>query len=103
VPVPIAVHPLDPPTTFGAPAPRLHHEPQHEPPREPHRERHPAGEFASPVALSPPEAEPRVTRLVDVINERPAPAEPVQHEQPALVVDDFAWDLDEPEDYSAPV
>ena len=98
-------------------------------------------------ALRPPEAEPRVTRLVDLINERPpeplralpepepdprhasaepepsrapAPAEPDPrpspfrsraaelrhahaHEQPALVVDDFAWDLDEPEDYSAPV
>jgi hypothetical protein len=122
-------HPLDPPTVFGAPA------------------------------LAPPEAEPRVTRLVDVINQAepepeperqwererepgpepepepaPEPAEPMLggehqsprdepatphrerhqasihelrplHEQPALVVDDFAWDLDdgEPGDYSAPV
>jgi hypothetical protein len=100
-----AMHPLDPPTIHRAPA------------------------------MMPPEAEPRVTRLVDLINEpdqpqpnllpehrsapvaepppvphrerhrasvhelRPSPA----HEQPALVMDDFAWDLDEPEDYSAPV
>jgi hypothetical protein len=41
-----------------------------------------------------------------VINdtEPPPPPEPQPtHEQPALVVDDFAWDVDEPEDYSAPV
>jgi hypothetical protein len=100
-----AMHPLDPPTIHRAPA------------------------------MMPPEAEPRVTRLVDVINEPDEPqpnllpehqSAPVQetepvphrerhrasvhelrpnpaHEQPALVVDDFAWDLDEPEDYSAPV
>jgi hypothetical protein len=100
-----AMHPLDPPTIHRAPA------------------------------MMPPEAEPRVTRLVDVINEPderqpnllpehgPAPVHEPQpvphrerhqasvhelrpnpaHEQPALVVDDFAWDLDEPEDYSAPV
>jgi hypothetical protein len=97
---PPALHPLDPPTIHRAPA------------------------------MSPPEAEPRVTRLVDVINESepnllpehgPAPVQdpvphrerhqasvhelhPVpSHEQPALVVDDFAWDLDDPGDYSAPV
>jgi hypothetical protein len=64
--------------------------------------------------LQPPEAEPRITRLVDVINEV-EPREPqrfrareLRHapavEQPALVVDDFAWDLDDdPGDYSAPV
>jgi hypothetical protein len=100
-----AMHPLDPPTIHRAPA------------------------------MMPPEAEPRVTRLVDLINEpdqpepnllpehRSAPVEEPQpvphrerhrasvhelrpspaHEQPALVMDDFAWDLDEPEDYSAPV
>ena len=68
----------------------------------PHHERHPVREFARPVALVPPEAEPRVTRLVDVINDVPAAA-PQQHEQSALVVDDFAWDLDDPGDYSAPV
>jgi hypothetical protein len=59
------------------------------------------------VRLVPPEAEPRVTRLVDVINEKRRPAKPPApeptHEQPALVVDDFAWDLDDPGDYSAPV
>jgi hypothetical protein len=114
-----AMHPLDPPTIHRTPAmhpldpPTIHRAP----------------------AMMPPEAEPRVTRLVDVINEPeepqpnlppehgPAPVEepaPVPHrerhrasvhelrpnpahEQPALVVDDFAWDLDEPEDYSAPV
>jgi hypothetical protein len=71
-----------------------------EPPATPHRERHRVREFERPVALVPPEAEPRITRLVDVINEQdPAPA----HEQPALVVDDFAWDLDDSGDYSAPV
>jgi hypothetical protein len=54
--------------------------------------------------LVPPEAEPRVTRLVDVINDSPTPPEPrPTHEQAALVVDDFAWDLDDPDDYSAPV
>src|SRR5205814_9970082 len=74
-------------------------------PRRPHRERHPGREFAQPMALVPPEAEPRVTRLVDVINDRPEPAPPTprpKHEQTALVVDDFAWDIDDPEDYSAP-
>ena len=60
-------------------------------------------EFVRPFALVPPEAEPHVTRLVDVINDNP-PAQPAPaHEHPALVVDDFAWDLDEPGDYSAPV
>lgn len=145
---PAAVHPLDPPTTFREP------EPEPRPaPAQPHRERHPAREFPTPVVLVPPEAEPRVTRLVDVINEPeppleppeaqpepalepPEPAEPHAPEpadqrrlaeaadhppaatepddrrppptrpedlQPALVVDDFAWDLDDPDDYSAPV
>jgi hypothetical protein len=110
-------HPLDAPTTVGAPfSPDHPLEPQtevslppehrspvtaaaHAAPATPHRERHPGREF-SKIALVPPEAEPKVTRLVDVINDRPAP---VQHEQPALVVDDFAWDLDDPGDYSAPV
>jgi hypothetical protein len=64
----------------------------------PHHERHQVREFA----LVPPEAEPRVTRLVDVINEPDEPAPAPTHEQPALVVDDFAWDLDDPDDYSAP-
>ncbi|MFL5896358.1 MAG: hypothetical protein ACJ76Z_14755, partial [Thermoleophilaceae bacterium] len=62
--------------------------------------------------LSPPEAEPRVTRVAEAEPEpEPEPDrkpedEPVMatvHEQPALVVDDFAWDLDDPGDYSAPV
>jgi hypothetical protein len=75
-----AVHPLDPPTTFGRPL---------DPP-------------APSVRLVPPEAEPRVTRLVDVINERKRPAPEPDYEQAALVVDDFAWDLDDPRDYSAP-
>jgi hypothetical protein len=90
------LHPLDPPTIHRAPL------------------------------IAPPEAEPRVTRLVDLINSpdpdpepEPEPAPPVRPhrerhqasvhelrpipEQPALVVDDFAWDLDDPGDYSAPV
>lgn len=121
-PHPYAAHPLDPPTTFGAPrpdfdprtevslppehrSPDTRMPPEHMAPRAPatpHHERHAVREFA----LVPPEAEPRVTRLVDVINEPAAtkatpPPAPV-HEQPALVVDDFAWDLDDPDDYSAP-
>jgi hypothetical protein len=108
-------HPLDPPTTIGQPfdppteqsLPPEHRSPTHLPPEHagapsapdtPHRERHAVREFA----LVPPEAEPRVTRLVDVINERRQPAPAPTHEQPALVVDDFAWDLDDPDDYSAP-
>jgi hypothetical protein len=118
-PDPEVSHPLDAPTMFGADdafdpptEPSLtpeHHSPMRqritEPPPSataPHHERHPVREFA----LMPPEAEPRITRLVDVINETPLPAatEPAPaHEQPALVVDDFAWDLDDPGDYSAPV
>lgn len=116
-----AAHPLDPPTIFESPAyppteqslppehrsPVTHMTPEHRPPPEmpatPHHLRHQVREFERPVALVPPEAEPNVTRLVDVINDsaptRPAPT----HEQPALVVDDFAWDLDDPGDYSAPV
>jgi hypothetical protein len=95
---------LDPPTVFESPlesstegaaaaAEAAHHEP------------HQARDLTRPVALVPPEAEPRVTRLVDVINDSPAPPPKPQpaHEQPALVVDDFAWDLDDPDDYSAPV
>jgi hypothetical protein len=76
----------------------------HAAPQAPHHERHQVREF-SHVALVPPEAEPRITRLVDVINDKPAPRQAAQpvHEQPALVVDDFAWDLDDPGDYSAPV
>ncbi len=60
-----------------------------------------------PAAMAPPEGEPTVQRIVDVIQEpevtdrRPTAA--FGHVQPALVVDDFAWDVDEPEDYSAPV
>jgi hypothetical protein len=113
---PVPVHPLDPPTVFDPPTEQslppehrsAHLPPEHSvtpgPPAAPHRERHQVREFATPMALVPPEAEPRVTRLVDLINEpahTPAPAP--AHEQPALVVDDFAWDLDDPEDYSAPV
>jgi hypothetical protein len=117
-PAVVAVHPLDPPTTFGSPLdpptePSLmpeHHAPLRSQTRErepvsaelPHRERHQVREFARPV-LVPPEAEPRVTRLVDVINEMPPAEQAPTHEQPALVVDDFAWDLDDPSDYSAPV
>jgi hypothetical protein len=111
-----APHPLDPPTMFDPPTEQslppehrsAHLPPEHSAapdlPATPHHERHQVREFVRPGALVPPEAEPRVTRLVDVINEpdRPAPARPT-HEQPALVVDDFAWDLDDPEDYSAPV
>jgi hypothetical protein len=107
-------HPLDPPTIFGGAAnppteqslPPEHRSPAHSAPQPertatPHRERHQVREFERPLALVPPEAEPRVMRLVDVINEAPAQLEPT-HEQPALVVDDFAWDLDDPGDYSAP-
>jgi hypothetical protein len=75
-----------------------------EPGIQPHRERHQVREFQH-IALVPPEAEPRVTRLVDLINDEAAPVAPAPaptHEQPALVVDDFAWDLDDG-DYSAPV
>lgn len=83
--------------------PRIPGEPEHAA-DVPHHERHAVREFLRPVALVPPEAEPRVTRLVDVINDPPAPKPSAQtHEQPALVVDDFAWDLDDPDDYSAPV
>jgi hypothetical protein len=99
--------PADPPTEQSLPP--EHRSPAQLPPEyasapeapaTPHRERHRVREFERPVALVPPEAEPRITRLVDVINEQdPAPA----HEQPALVVDDFAWDLDDSGDYSAPV
>jgi hypothetical protein len=109
-------HPLDPPTTFGPPIdppteqslPPEHRSPSQlppefgsapAPPATPHRERHQVREFA----LVPPEAEPRITRLVDVINDEPSPKPALTHEQPALVVDDFAWDLDDPGDYSAPV
>ena len=131
VPEPVAAHPLDPPTIFEAPldprteqslppehrSPDTHLSPEHAGPAAmpatPHRERHQVREFMRPVALVPPEAEPRITRLVDVINDvpaprvesapAPAPAPRPTHEQPALVVDDFAWDLDDPGDYSAPV
>src|SRR4051812_18930404 len=114
-------HALDPPTTFDPPQafdsptevslPPEHRSPatylgpehggQHAAHETPHHERHAVREFA----LVPPEAEPRVTRLVDVINEPPttkATSPAPTHEQPALVVDDFAWDLDDPDDYSAP-
>ena len=135
-----ALHPLDPPTTFGAatfdprarhtdfdpvteqslppehrspaaePPPRLgnEHGPGRTEPEPPHHERHQVREFQH-IALVPPEAEPRVTRLVDVINDAlpkpatPQPAPAPRHEQPALVVDDFAWDLDDPGDYTAPI
>jgi hypothetical protein len=75
------------------------------PPAEgPHHERRQVREYTRGVVLVPPEAEPRVTRLVDVINDSPTPPESrPTHEQAALVVDDFAWDLDDPDDYSAPV
>jgi hypothetical protein len=103
-----AAAPADPPPAAHAelpphPMPPAEREPAPEarPP-----ERREVREFARGVLLVPPEAEPQVTRLVDVINdtEPPPPPEPQPtHEQPALVVDDFAWDVDEPEDYSAPV
>lgn len=125
--VPADAH-VDPPHTFDVPAdphtevslPPEHRSPALEPerrddaripgepqpvPATPHHERHAVREFAH-IALVPPEAEPRVTRLVDVINDPPSRPEPrtlPEHEQPALVVDDFAWDLDDPGDYSAPV
>jgi hypothetical protein len=116
-----AAYPLDPPTMFeSASEPRTEPSlmPEHRAavparlpeeapasPEPPHHERHQVREFMRPVALVPPEAEPRVTRLVDVINDASptAPTPRPTHEQPALVVDDFAWDLDEPGDYSAPV
>jgi hypothetical protein len=111
-PVRIAIRPAlrDPvvgrrPEPVAAPAP------------EPEPRRH-----LSPVAdaspLEPPEGEPTVTRVADPwrpITEvkdparrpeqhpGPAPRPAPMHDQPSLVVDDFAWDLDEPEDYSAPV
>lgn len=118
-PDPQAGHPLDPPTTIGAPhvfdqPTEASLAPEHRSPAlqdehrsmvvqrdQPHHERRSVREFDH-IALVPPEAEPRVTRLVDVINEQ-APASRPAREQPALVVDDFAWDLDEPDDYSAPV
>jgi hypothetical protein len=57
------------------------------------------------MALAPPEGEPTVTRVADappaLTDPRPTPA--LGHSQASLVVDDFAWDLDEPGDYSAPV
>lgn len=107
-------HPLDPPTMFEPRTeqslPPEHRSPVRDPqpvaqaPEAPHHRRHAVREFLRPVALVPPEAEPRVTRLVDVINTASPEPEPArQHEQPALVVDDFAWDLDDPGDYSAPV
>ena len=112
-----APHPLDQPTRFDPPTeqsmPPEHRSPTHMPPEHtaapatpvtPHHERHQVREFMRPVAMVPPEGEPRITRLVDVINDQPAPQrQPAPtHEQPALVVDDFAWDLDDPDDYSAP-
>jgi len=114
-------HPLDPPTMFEPPfephtevtMPPEHLSPapaadrDHREPPTPHRERHAVREFMRPVALVAPEGEPRITRLVDVINDEQtasAPPERARHEQPALVVDDFAWDLDDDaDDYSAPV
>jgi hypothetical protein len=103
-PHPSTERPLEPHTEVSLPP--EHRSPvtaaAHDAPARPHRERHPVREF-SKIALVPPEAEPTVTRLVDLINDRPRQrVEPVQHEQPALVVDDFAWDLDDPGDYSAP-
>jgi hypothetical protein len=102
-PVTTAAAPLDPPTEQSLP-PEYRSPADHpaapDPPAAPHHERHPVREFVRPVALVPPEAEPSVTRLVDVINE--PPSQLPTHEQPALVVDDFAWDLDDPGDYSAP-
>lgn len=47
-----------------------------------------------PDALEAPEAEPTVRRI--------HAAPPPFPNQTALVVDDFAWDLDDPDDYSAP-
>jgi len=101
-----------------------------------------AGADTQPAPLAPPEAEPTVTRLVDIIQQHepapepdprdfdadpraldPNPPAPASHfrrepgppaptsapptstasDQPELVVDDFAWDVDAAEDYSAPV
>jgi hypothetical protein len=71
-----------------------------------------------PIRLAPPEAEPTVTRMTPVDPWRPItdvkdpaglslvqkpPQPPPVPNQTAMVVDDFAWDVDEPEDYSAPV
>ncbi len=108
----VAAPAFDPPTTFEDPATEQSLPPEHRSPGTdagpgptpaavPHRERHAVREFVRPVALVPPEAEPSVTRLVDVINDSPQPTR--AHEQTALVIDDFAWDLDDPGDYSAPV
>jgi hypothetical protein len=91
----------DPAAAVPPPAPAPPHPVSASPPD---HERRQVREFTRGVVLVPPEAEPRVTRLVDVINDSPPPPKPPPtHEQPALVVDDFAWDLDDPDDYSAPV
>jgi hypothetical protein len=50
-----------------------------------------------PEPMSPPEAEPRVTRV------EPTVATVDEYGQTALVVDDFAWDIDDPDDYAAGV
>jgi hypothetical protein len=104
-PAPVAMDPL---TEVSLPpehrSPMAARTAEPEPGVQPHRERHQVREFQH-IALVPPEAEPRVTRLVDLINDEAAPVAPAPaptHEQPALVVDDFAWDLDDG-DYSAPV
>jgi hypothetical protein len=47
--------------------------------------------------MSPPEAEPKVTRV------EPTVATVDEDGQTALVVDDFAWDIDDPDDYAAGV
>jgi hypothetical protein len=58
-------------------------------------------------ALVAPEAEPTVTRAAAPREPGPrataSPAPAAGHPQPSLVVDDFAWDLDDPGDYSAAV
>ena len=53
--------------------------------------------FRAPAVHRTPDPEPPTAAL----DARPTAAH--GYDQPALVVDDFAWDVDDPEDYSAPV
>jgi hypothetical protein len=72
---------------------------------EPEAEPEPVRVAIRPVlALAPPEAEPTVTRMTPAPSaQRPAPVTQLPPPaQPALLMDDFAWDVDDPDDYSAP-
>jgi hypothetical protein len=72
------------------PAPEPVPDPEPEPEPEPAAAR-PAPAPAPALAMRPPEAEPTVTRTAEG---------PVQ---PSLVVDDFAWDVTNPDDYAGAV